>query len=88
MQSKLHSMSEALVNVLSGMLIAFTIGQLAFHYEAEIQKHIWTGFQWHISAGSNLVMTTVLTIVSVVRGYLWRRHFNAKIRKQYETSEK
>jgi hypothetical protein len=61
------------------MIIAFIISQVAFHFEAQIQKYIWTGFEWHISAGSNVIMTTLLTVISVVRGYAWRRHFNAKV---------
>lgn len=78
MQSKKHSFIEACLNVLSGMLIAFVISQLAHTFEAEIQRWIWTGFTWGISAGSNAIVTIVLTIVSVIRGYAWRRHFNRR----------
>lgn len=78
MQSKKHSIIEATVNVLSGMIIAFIISQLFHEYQAEVQKYIWSGFEWNITAGSNVVMTVVLTIVSVIRGYIWRRYFNKK----------
>lgn len=76
MQSKKHSIIESCTNVASGMIIAFLLSQLAHWFEPEIQKYIWAGFEWHISAGSNAVMTTILTVVSVCRGYAWRRYFN------------
>lgn len=68
------------------MVIAFAISQLAHWFEPQIQKYVWKGFEWHISVGSNAVMTTVLTVISVIRGYAWRRHFNN--RSNDETSEK
>lgn len=76
-QSKHYSLIEATVNVLLGMVIAFTISQLAHHYEYEIQKYIWSGFVWKLSAESNLIMTTILTIFSFARGYIVRRLFNS-----------
>ena len=77
-QSRKHSIAESCANVFSGMVIAFIISQLAHVYEAEIQKYIWTRFEWKISASSNIVMTLILTVVSILRGYAWRRHFNGK----------
>lgn len=79
MQSKRHSFIESCVNVASGMIISFIISQLAHEFELEIQKYIWKGFEWKLSVGSNIVMTIILTIVSVCRGYAWRRYFNKKI---------
>jgi len=79
MQSKRHSLAESCMNVASGMIIAFAVSQLAHTFQHEIQEYIWKGFEWNISAGSNAVMTTVFTIISIVRGYAWRRHFNAKM---------
>lgn len=78
MQTRRHSLTESTLNVFSGILIAFALSQLAHEYQHEIQKHIWKGFTWEISAGSNVAMTTVFTLVSIVRGYFWRRHFNSK----------
>ena len=78
MQSRRYSFIESCTNVLSGMLIAFTISQLAVELTPQIQKWLWAGFEWHVSAGSNAAMTGVLTIVSVIRGYTWRRFFNKK----------
>ncbi len=79
MQSKRHSMIESLANVFSGMVIAFIISQLAHEFESEIKQYIWKGFEWKVSAGSNVIMTIILTIVSISRGYAWRRHFNRRM---------
>lgn len=76
MQLKRHSFMEAVLNVSSGMFIAFGLSQLAAAYEAEIQQYIWKDFIWKLSTGSNLIMTAVFTGVSIVRGYVWRRIFN------------
>jgi len=84
MQSKRHSIIESCTNVASGMAIAFAISQLAHWFEPQIQKYIWSGFEWHISAGSNVIMTMLLTVVSVIRGYAWRRHFNAKLTEEQQ----
>lgn len=87
-QSKRHSLIEALLNVLSGITVAFTISQLAAHFEQEIQQHIWTGFVWTMTFKSNLVMTAVLTTFSIIRGYIWRRIFNYIQKESYETAKK
>lgn len=87
MQSKRHSIIESCTNVASGMIIAFAISQLAHWFEPQIQKYIWKGFEWHISAGSNMIMTVILTVISVVRGYAWRRHFDAKAHHSIEEQQ-
>lgn len=87
MQTKRHSMLESCSNVVSGMAIAFIISQLAHWFEPQIQMYIWKGFEWKISAGSNLIMTTILTVISVIRGYAWRRHFNAKAHNLIEEQQ-
>lgn len=79
MQSRKHSLVESCMNVLSGMMLAFLISQMAHEFQYEIQRYIWAGFRWEISGGSNAVMTALLTIVSIVRGYAWRRYFNKKV---------
>lgn len=77
-QSKRHSIIESCANVFSGMIIAFAISQLAHWFEPQIKAYVWSGFEWKTSVGSNAIMTTVLTIVSILRGYVWRRHFNGR----------
>lgn len=81
MQTRRHSLAESLANVLSGMIIAFALSQLAHEFEHEIQRYIYQGFEWNISVGGNAVMTTVLTLVSIVRGYMWRRYYNSLLLK-------
>ena len=75
-QSKKHSLLEAVMNIGSGMLIAFTLSQLFTIYEESIQLYFYSDFHWNISASSNLIVTVVLTIVSICRSYIWRRIFN------------
>lgn len=77
-QTKWMTALEAVMNVGSGMLIAFGISQLAAHQQEFIQAWIWSGFHWNISPSSNMAMTVVLTVVSVIRGYCWRRIFDKK----------
>lgn len=79
MQSKRHSFIESCMNVFSGMLIAFMISQTAHVLQDEIRQYIWSGFVWNVSATSNMIMTVILTIVSIARGYAWRRHFNRRL---------
>lgn len=75
-QSKKHASIEAIVNVGSGMLIAFSISQLAAYYSPEIREYIWSGFEWDVGAASNICMTIVFTVVSMIRSYVWRRSFD------------
>jgi membrane protein implicated in regulation of membrane protease activity len=71
MQTKRQSMVETGVNIFSGMLISFLISQIA----AIISNY--TGwFTWNISTTANIGMTILLTIVSILRSYTWRRYFN------------
>lgn len=66
-QSRKASIIEAIVNVFSGAVIAFTLTDIL----AEPLGII-------ISGHANLNLTIILTIVSVIRGYLWRRFFNKR----------
>lgn len=83
-QSKISSVIESTANMLTGMIIAFALSQMAHTYETQIQYYIWTDFHWQLSAGSNMIMTTILTAVSVIRGYLWRRYFNKRLVKTFD----
>ncbi len=75
-QSKKLSGLEACLNTFSGMVIAFSISQLACILTPTIQKYISKDFVWDINYKSNIVITIILTIVSVGRSYVWRRYFN------------
>lgn len=87
MQTKRQSLIETILNVFSGMVIGFSISQLAHVLAPYIQQYIWSGFVWKLSAGSNAVMTVVLTAVSVMRSYCWRRYFNHKHAKMHATEQ-
>ena len=81
MQTRTSSLIEATANVVSGMIIAFALSQLAAYFEPEIRQYIWAGFEWKVSASSNVFMTILLTTVSMIRGYSWRRYFNRRVLK-------
>ncbi len=81
MQTRLHSFIETSTNIVSGMVIAFVISQLAHIYSTEIQTYIWAGFEWKVGAGSNAIMTMILTFVSFCRSYTCRRYFNKRGQK-------
>lgn len=86
-QSKRHSRIEIITNILTGMVVAFAISQLAHWLEPTIQKYIWAGFEWKLNSSSNLVMTTILTVVSYARGMFWRRFFNRLQSKSYQSDK-
>jgi hypothetical protein len=66
MQTKSMSLIEQICNVGSGFIISLLVWQYII---CPI---------WHIERGSGdgVQITLVFTVVSVVRGYLWRRIFN------------
>jgi hypothetical protein len=43
---------------------------------------------WDISPGKNLLLTSILTVVSLGRSYLWRRVFNKMHVKRHEEALK
>lgn len=67
-QSKLSSFIEALMNVAIGFGINYIANLLIFPL-----------FDMHISLIDNLWMGMIYTIISIVRSYVIRRWFNAKI---------
>lgn len=66
MQSRKHSLLEALLNTASGFLTSLLTQWLVFPW-----------FNLHPSLQENLTLTAIFTIVSIVRSYAWRRVFNA-----------
>jgi len=77
MQNKKHSLLESSLNILSGSVIAYTVTQLGS----------FVGM-WDISPGKNLLLTSILTVVSLGRSYLWRRVFNKMHVKRHEEALK
>jgi hypothetical protein len=67
-QSKKSSLIESSLNVVSGAAIAFMTTQL-----------VGPLLGYHINPTSNLILTSILTVVSVIRGYFWRRCFENRM---------
>lgn len=70
MQSKLSSFVESLANILIGYFVAL-LSQLA----------IFPMFGIDLPFSSNLVLGAWFTVISLVRSYIIRRWFNARIHK-------
>jgi len=67
MQSRLHSLVEQVANVGTG----FMLSSLLWHFVVQ------PGWGIRTSVAENLQITTLFTVVSIARGYAWRRAFNA-----------
>ena len=65
-QTRLVSFIETSANVASGFITAFLVWRFFVVPYLDIP----------VSYRVNLVVTTVFTVVSIIRGYLWRRFFN------------
>ena len=74
MQTKRHSLLEQVLNVGSGFILSSLVWQFV------IIK--WWGI--HTNFSENLQITSVFTIVSIIRGYVWRRLFNKLTVKNHE----
>jgi hypothetical protein len=66
MQSRVGSFIEQVLNIGSGFFLSLLLWSFVI-------VPIW---ELDVSMDDNLVITGVFTMVSVVRGYLWRRFFN------------
>lgn len=64
-QPKLHSFIESCMNTSSGFVLGYVSNILLFPL-----------FGIHISVAATFWYTMILTVISVVRGYVWRRIFN------------
>jgi hypothetical protein len=67
-QTKLGSFYEALINIIIGWTINFTANMTIFPL-----------FGWEISIEQNIWLGTIYTVISLVRSYIIRRWFNAKL---------
>lgn len=70
-QSRLGSAVEAVLNVGSGFIVAMLVWQLAV-------APLW-GYE--VTLLDNLGLTTIFTVVSMLRTYLWRRLFEGRLRR-------
>jgi len=70
MQSRRVSLIESCLNVGSGFVVALTVWEVVIEPVFGIDKDF----------RENLCITAIFTVVSIVRGYLWRRLFNRRER--------
>lgn len=75
MQTKIQSWIEQFCNVGSGFLISLIYWQVAII--PQVQNMDYT------SMGGASWITVQFTIISVIRGYLWRRYFNQFVARRY-----
>lgn len=69
-QSKLESIIEQFLNVGSGFALAWCVWQFALVSAID---------QGYLSYSDTTAITSVFTLISVARGYFWRRIFNRRI---------
>lgn len=67
-QTRLGSLIEVCINILIGFWINFFMNLIIFPF-----------FGFHISLSDNLLMGIIYTGISVARGYVVRRWFEARI---------
>ena len=65
-QSKLSSLIESLLNVGSGFVVSSLLWSFVIVPVYEIE----------VTVTQNLEITAIFTVISVIRGYIWRRVFN------------
>lgn len=65
MQSKRRSLYESLANTFSGTVLNLIATQIIMH-----------GMGYQITLSENLLITVVMTVISIGRGYIIRRIFN------------
>lgn len=72
MQTKLESLFENVINVVSGLALSIWVVQpIAFKY-----------YNIHTTMSQNIQLAIVFTLVSIARGYLFRRLFNMRAIKK------
>lgn len=65
-QSKLSSLTESLLNVGSGFVVSLLLWSFV----------IVPLYKIEVTMTQNLEITCLFTVISVIRGYVWRRVFN------------
>lgn len=64
-QSRIVSLIESCCNVGSGFLLSLVLWQFV----------VAPAFGYAVTITTNLALTSIFTVTSVARGYLWRRFF-------------
>lgn len=68
-QTRLGSLIETMFNVLIGLAVSMVANQLVF-----------PRFGFHPSMAENVAISVIYTVISIVRQYVIRRWFNARLR--------
>jgi hypothetical protein len=71
MQPKKHSVMETCCNVGSGFIVSLIYWQLFVVPQVEGQE---------LTGWLNISITLQFTVISIVRGYVWRRYFNGLLK--------
>jgi hypothetical protein len=72
MQTKTESAIEATLNIGSGFIISLVVWQLLAGY-----------YGYDMPLSRNVEITTIFTLVSLTRSYIWRRLFNWRTRRKH-----
>ncbi len=72
-QSRVGSATEAVLSVGSGFLLSFLIWQF-------IAAPLW-GYE--VTLLDNLGLTSLFTVASIIRSYIWRRIFEHKTMRRH-----
>lgn len=75
-QSKKESLAESCINTASGFVLGVLITVFFTYVDTGI---LYLGDK--MDPHEIIVWTSIMTIVSVLRSYLWRRFFNAEIHR-------
>lgn len=69
-QTKLGSLYEVLINIAIGFVLSFVLGHFLYPL-----------YGMPVTLGTNLQITIWFTFLSIARGYVIRRFFNAQLHK-------
>lgn len=69
-QTRLGSLIEAVMNTAIGLVISIIANQLVF-----------PRFGFHPTLGENIAISLIYTGISIARGYVLRRWFNAQLQR-------
>ena len=71
MQTKLESLFEQIANQVFGFFLAYLVGMIIFPL-----------YGIPITPMQNIEIVTIFTLVSIFRGYVFRRYFNWRVKCQ------
>ena len=68
MQTKVESLIENVLNVFTGLVLSIFV----------VQPLVFPIFNIITSVTENIAIAIIFTLVSIIRGYVWRRIFNKR----------